>query len=280
MESYISKNVKENLGKVRLTFIDKLVRRTKQRKLAEFFHYKYCLSNGINNIKLNGRYPFLPLYGTTEFFSAFFSFGNFLSSILSYMHFISPIETRCLVLTLNKIGMYINLLTWASSTAFHINDTTVTRNLDYFSSFLNILFFFYIVHTRLFLLFFGAKKAGLLSRILGLFVSMLYIVHVYYMFFIDFNFSLNKSLCGALFVAGVLGCLYLAYMYSKHKHSLYLTIFALGFMFSGWIETLDIPPMLYLVDSHALFHLLTIFFIPFYYAFLREDLVLHNWFLK
>lgn len=280
MEHYISAGIKENLGKTRLNLFDKLVGRTKQRKLAELLHYKYCLMNGINNVKFNGRYPFCPLYNATEFFSALFSFGNFVSNILSYMYFISPLKELGLVLVLNKIGMYINLVTWASATTFHINDTIFTRNLDYFSSFLNILFFFYITQIRLFFMFFSPKRVVLSSHILIVFFGVIYFIHVYYMAFIEFNFSLNKSVCTALFVAAITQCLYIVYVYSKHKHSLYLLVFSLGFLFSGWVESLDLPPMFYLVDSHATFHLLTIIFTPFYYAFLKKDLTLNNWFLK
>lgn len=275
MEMYIRRETHKHMHSTRMGIFDMLVMRSKKQKLEELFHYKYCVRNNINNVKFNGRYPFKRVLGATEFFSALFSLGNLLSNVLSYMHFLGPVVQRGNLFRLNRVYLAVNILTWAFSAMFHVNDTTLTRNLDYFCGFLNICVSFYLTATRI-LLSIASTKAAAYTRVVLVCVAVLYPAHCLYMAFVRFNFAVHKYLCGSLFVTLILGLLYLSLMYFPSAHAACLAVFALGFLLSAWVETLDFPPILYLLDSHACFHLITMVFTPFYYAFLRKDLALHN----
>lgn len=276
MEKYIHDNVEKNIAKARLSLLDNIVLRRKKQKLEELFHYRYCLSRNINNTKFNGRYPFRPLLGATEFFSALFSLGNLVSNMYSYIHFISPLKLQCITSKLVKAHLCISILTWVFSAWFHINDTAITRNLDYFCGFLNICFFLYCAAVRLTLEFCRDAHLSLYMRTLFLMFTALYLAHVCYMTLVRFDFVLHKFLCGTLFAMAIALWLHISYMHFPKPHALYLMVFAGGTLASALVEIADVPPVFYLIDSHALFHLMTMVFTPFYYLFVRDDLVLNK----
>lgn len=276
MEKYIIENVAKNILKTRLTLLDSIVLRNKAQKLAELFHYRYCLSKKINNVKFNGRYPFRPLLGATEFFSALFSFGNLVSNLYSYTHFVAPLKSESVVCSLVKTHICISILTWTFSTWFHINDTTVTRNLDYFCGFLNICFFLYCAIARHMLEFAAETHFSLYMRPMLLVFLAMYLAHICYMTLVKFDFVFHKYLCGTLFAMAMVSWLHISYMHFPKPHSLYLMVFTGGTLASAIIEVTDAPPVFYLIDSHALFHLVTMAFTPFYYMFVREDLTLNK----
>ncbi|KAL0265755.1 UNVERIFIED_CONTAM: hypothetical protein PYX00_011470 [Menopon gallinae] len=276
MEKYIVENVEKNIPNTRLTLLDSIMLKDKAQKLEELFHYRYCLSRNTNNVKFNGRYPFRPLLGATEFFSALFSFGNLVSNLCSYTHFVAPLRSQSVLFGLVKTHMYINILTWAFSTLFHINDTAVTRNLNYFCGFLNICFLLYSGIARHVLEFAADVHVSLFMRPLLLVFLTMYLAHVCYMSLVRFDFVFHKYLCGTLFAMAIASWLHISYMHFPKPHSLYLMVFAGGTLASALIEVTDAPPAFYLVDAHALFHLATMVFTPFYYMFVREDLILNK----
>lgn len=276
MEKYIHENVEKNTVEEKLSLLDTIVLRKKTQKLEERFHYRYCLSKNINNVKFNGRYPFRPLLGATEFFSALFSFGNLVSNMYSYIHFIAPLKSQCVTSKLVRTHLGINILTWIFSAWFHINDTVVTRNLDYFWGFLNICFFLYCAVVRLTLEFYGDAHLFLHMKTLSAIFTTLCLAHVCYMALVRFDFVFHKILCSALFAMAIVSWLHISYINFPKPHSLYLVAFTGGTLASAIVEIADIPPVFYLIDSHALFHLTTMVFTPFYYLFVRDDLVLNK----
>eukprot|EP00866_Antonospora_locustae_P001519 jgi/Antlo1/1519/404 len=276
MEKYIQENVKKNFVEANLSLLDTIVLRKKTQKLEELFHYRYCLSRNINNIKFKGRYPFRPLLGATEFFSALFSIGNLVSNMYSYIHFIAPLKSQCIISKLVKTHMSINIFTWIFSAWFHINDTVFTRNLDYFCGFLNICFFLYSAIVRLTLEFCGDTHLSLHKNMLFLIFTGMYLAHVCYMSLVRFDFVFHKFLCSTLFAMALVSWFYISCIYFPRQHSLYLMVFTGGILASAMVEIADVPPFFYLIDSHAIFHLMTMVFTPFYYLFVRDDLLLNK----
>lgn len=250
---------------------DVLIGRSIKNKHSLNKHYENCLRRGINNIKKNGRYPFRILFGCTEFCSALFSFLNLVSHGISY----NLILRGHIVDSFSRQYFYMFLIqfpTWVSSTLFHINETTTTRNLDYFFAYLSLYFSLIIA---LFRVSFMNRIVSTYMTPMCTLILIMAVVHTYYLFVVDFNYKLNKLVCVFLFASVILSWLYICNYYYGHQHIKYLMIHLCMLVFAGVVEMMDIPPLLYLMDSHAIFHLITVFSAPFYYLFARGDVLLH-----
>ncbi|KAF7683967.1 Protein PER1 like protein [Astathelohania contejeani] len=250
--------MEDSVNGIKLTWFDKLVRRSLDQKIKEHKHLRYCRSHNINNIKLEGRYPFIPIIGCTEFFASLFSIFNLVSHVYSYQCILNQQTKQSFLL--NKYNQ-IAILVWISSTLFHINDITLTRYMDYFSAFLGILLTFYITIKETLFLYKCNAPQYLFITLVGIYVS-----HLYYMVFKNFDYAYNERIC-VIFIIGIY------FMWGLIIYKLwpmlcakYLFVYALLVLFSLWIEYIDFPPILYLIDSHALYHLCTAIATPLYYC--------------
>ncbi|KCZ82428.1 hypothetical protein H312_00086 [Anncaliia algerae PRA339] len=272
MHEEIEECYKINLVKNKLNIFDRFVLRSLNQKVIQKCVYHCCSIKGINKFKYEGRYPFKPILGCTEFLSALFSFLNLITNSYGYFKYLRNVTNNHPLAIYYKLTYLVNVLTWVSSTLFHINDTFVTRNLDYFFALLNLLFVFYSSFLRV-LYSIKGKTALIYKNHIFMLILSLYFMHIYYMTFVNFDYNFHKLICGLLIVCTLSIYSFLIFKYSKTYHMKYLIIFSLVIGASCLIEVSDFPPFFYLFDSHALFHLVTGIFAPFYYLFLKEDLI-------
>ncbi|EIJ93125.1 uncharacterized protein NEPG_02081 [Nematocida parisii ERTm1] len=168
----------------------------------------------------------------------------------------------------NKLYTYINILliyyiintiTWLSSGLFHIRDIYITQCVDYFSAILSIftsiaisLYRLYLINTHCVL-------------------SIIWFIHILYMLN-NFNFLYNSIICGVFYCLNVI-LWYIWYTSIKeYSYSRILVLIISGMCISVLFQVIDFGPIYFLLDSHALWHILGFIFSTFLYVFIIIDL--------
>ena len=172
----------------------------------------------------------------------------------------------------NMFGL-ISMNTWFWSTVFHTRDFDFTEKMDYFSAFSLVLFQFNCFFIRILKL-----ERNKLSKILMysiIFLSAYYFMyHVYYLSYVQFDYGYNMKvniIIGALnSVCWIFWSLYkYYYLGDYYAWRCAASVLLVDVLMS--LEIFEFSPMLWLVDSHALWHISTIS-IPFlWYKFIIDD---------
>ncbi|KAF9764340.1 Post-GPI attachment to proteins factor 3 [Nosema granulosis] len=250
--------------------LDTLLQRSKENKLGFLCHFVCLKTLNLRNVKRNGRWGFRPLLGMNEFFSSTFSLINLFVNIYSYHKTLRPRLGNDHISNMYVIQHYISNFAFISSFLFHVHENTVTRYLDYFFAFLVLTYALYVSFVRVIRIFMYVGR-GFNNNLKSLFVAF-YSYHVYRMLNIEFDYAYNKLAC-ILIVTFIFINHFIIYVrYRNMPHSKNILFFTLLFFIAGMIEIQDIPPYAYLVDSHAMWHLISCLSTPFYALFWSEDI--------
>lgn len=262
--------------KIRRSFIDKILFRSELTVLSRHCHYKCSLLNKTKRIKHNNKYPFRDFLGGHEFFSSFFSFLNLLSTVYSYRKFVklndkinrSTNQSLHFYYKINHLGFLINITTWCVATFYHYNVNYFTMILDYFFAFLNLGTNLYIFLIRILL----EKRNFQMQnfQLITYFFIFYFLFHSYNLIF-NFSFFMHKISCSMLVVLLIFTWFFVVRMNSA-RHNRFLLRFLIGSIVSSLVEISDIPPYSYLIDSHALYHLISAPGIVYYYKYIIYDI--------
>ncbi|EPR78982.1 Per1-like domain protein [Spraguea lophii 42_110] len=256
------------------TTFDKIIGRSKLEKTLKQCHINVIKDYGYNNFKVNGRWGFEIMYMCTEIFSVTLSLSCLLIRLLFYFFSTRKHIHKHFMGKLYKIQFILGCIAWSSSAIFHVHETTLYRNMDYFSALLFIIYSFYITVMRVLV---EMKINYTTLRKIGIrFFSILfgtYIIFVYHMAFIDFNVYIHKRFCATIIFLTVSSWMYLYLKIRHKKHSKYLLYNTIMMVISIIIENSDIPPFFYIFDSHALWHLMGCIIEYTYYRFFNNDLI-------
>lgn len=251
-----------------------------------------------------GKWPFIRIFGIQEFFSALFSFLNFLVHFRGFKRIAKEMVDKKVDYYLksqyHNILFYsiISMATWISSTLFHIRDLDITEKFDYFFAGFSIFFGFYLQASRFFMLYMPDKI--LINKIFTFFTFSFYFINAYFLR-IDWLYSYNMKISVFL---GLLqniflftSCFKLYYKYfalekkkqnylnlnhlyyinfsriilpsffsrSPKLYSLYPLVLTSIVLVGITFEFFDFYPIFDLIDSHSIWHLITI--IPIYFGF-------------
>jgi len=202
--------------------------------------------------QFHGKWPFVRIFGIQEPASTFFSILNLLSNLYMLNWFIKIVPSAIPMFPVWVLYSLTAVNAWIWSTVFHTRDTHFTEMMDYFCAFSTVLFS---------LLAFFLRIVGTHS-VLTILVSSLFTVffshHIYHMAFIHFDYGYNMAV--NVCVGGVncvcwLGWFYRHYDDGPHVRKGVGAVLVLTA--SVLLELLDFPPLLWAVDSHALWHLAT-----------------------
>lgn len=263
------------LEKVKQTFMDRLIGRTIEEKINNHCHINCIKEMKAENFKRNGRWGFIPLFGFTEFFSSFFAFISFLANIYYFNRHIRPKIRNSPLRNTVMLQYYICNSAFISSTLFHMRETDFTRFADYFTAFLSILINLIAVIERFVHISFPGQLK-LINKILMRGGFVFYVLHVYKMAFLEFDYVYNKVCCGFMFALLVLGDVGLYIKLRHHKHMKNILIYLAWLIVAGFTEILDISPLYFFLDSHAVWHLFMACSLPFYFAFLSGHIEIHE----
>ena len=220
-----------------------------------------------------GKWPFVRLAGLQEPVSCFASLLNFLAHAFMLKKLRQKMSRNAPFGRLWLGFGFFSLNAWFWSTVFHARDFDFTEKMDYFCGFSLVLYQFNAFFVRLFLL----KKSPLFRqfiRMISLCSIFYYAYHVYYLSFVRFDYGYNMQvniLFGAL--NSLCWLFWSIHGYFQKRQRYLWRCFAsvlLVDIFMG-LEVFDFSPILWSVDSHALWHISTIC-IPFlWYRFLIDD---------
>lgn len=241
-------------------------------------------------VQYYGKWPFIRVFGAQEIFSVIFSLGNFVACLYGYFYIYRPVrkqikrkrsDQRNRILWMDRmhmISLWITCNTWIQSAIFHYRDTSFTEKLDYFSACLFILSTLPVALIRIFRVANFKDQIKLIAP-----VAVLYLQHVAYMSFVDFDYGYNVKFNATFGIMSNSVWLYWALQQMRSKNGInnkkigwQLFKFVVMNILSMSMVTIDFPPFFNLIDVHALWHLSTIPITISWYKFITLDLENEN----
>ncbi|KAH8591643.1 Per1-like-domain-containing protein [Bisporella sp. PMI_857] len=225
-------------------------------------------------LQFHGKWPFYRFLGMQEPFSVFFSLLNFLAHQNGLAKILGNIPASYTMRKYYVVFAYFGMAAWTFSMIFHTRDFALTEQLDYFAAGGTVLYGMYYTPIRIFRLDQGGKEMKSLVRAWTGLCITLYILHVAYLKFYDWDYSYNIA---ANVVVGVIhNTMWSVFSYKKYKASGRVWAMWPGFvvawvMLAMGLEILDFPPWWGLLDAHALWHLGTVLPTMVWYNFLLKD---------
>lgn len=218
-----------------------------------------------------GKWPFRRILGVQELGSSLFSLGNLLANVYGYywIYNKSADPTNWFMHGVVKLAFFMAVNAWFWSMVFHARDVQFTMILDYVSAlaliFTNLaLCVFRVFHVR------DHSKQKVLAFVLAIY----YLRHIYYMLFVKFNFGWNMQVAITSFVFYLIlfsGWSASHLLLGKRPHVKTAIAACVLMMTAAVFEVFDFPPLLDLIDAHALWHAATIPMAVMWYRFYRDD---------
>ena len=225
----------------------------------------------------HGKWPFVRVWGMQEIGSVVFSVLNGLPHALHLLlpswraRFAPPGEMLRPVLL---FAACVGVNTWWWSAVFHARDTVVTERLDYHCATLLMVSYCWIAIVRLLLdpglalrprvaFRVGAAAGACLLGWLGR--------HVYYLNVVKFDYGYNMRATAVIFALQALVWLTWAYRTQHAPHAMRMVRFQAALTTAAILEAVDFPPLLGLIDAHAVWHALTVYLGFYWYKFLVLD---------
>ncbi|CDO55391.1 similar to Saccharomyces cerevisiae YCR044C PER1 Protein of the endoplasmic reticulum [Geotrichum candidum] len=238
--------------------------------------------------QFHGKWPFLRMLGIQEPASVLFSVLNFIphyyglktiSKLTASSGTISDTTalTPFLVLVYKGFAL-VGMNAWVWSSVFHVRDFVLTERLDYFSAGLTVTYGFFTATVRVFRL--DLPKHANLRYLLILICITAYVSHVSYLSFVTFSYSYNML---ANVVVGLLqNTLWIYHSISTYQASkssngsrswkLWPGLIVLSITLAMSLELFDFPPILGILDAHALWHAGTVLPTMWWYAYMKRDI--------
>jgi post-GPI attachment to proteins factor 3 len=202
---------------------------------------------GLEPLKFFGKWPFRRVLICQEILSSVYSIFNGLSyfafSIWSLTH-TARIEY--------KVFAFAMSLAWVASAVFHCRDTTMTMYMDYFSAFAGVV-------SNLALAVIRSTGWGSL-KVLSFF-SLLWILHVSYLVFVEFDFEWNMIVAIVVGLgSGITWLVWFIRNRTEIPHAWMVLVVTWGTSpLLVLFELNDFPPgPMGLADAHSYWHLTTI----------------------
>ncbi|XP_004522696.1 post-GPI attachment to proteins factor 3 [Ceratitis capitata] len=214
-----------------------------------------------------GKWPFVRFLGMQEPASVLFSILNLIAHIRWLRRFRTEVRPDSPCYKLWHIFSFICINGWIWSAVFHTRDFPVTELMDYAFAYSIVLVSLYCMIMRML-----HRRSIILRGLISLIFLSFFVNYFAYLSLGKFSYSLNMTtnmITGAL---SALGWLVWSYL-ERHRRPNYRKIirFYILFGMSMSLELLDFPPILWLLDAHALWHLATVPVISVFYDFIIDD---------
>jgi hypothetical protein len=209
----------------------------------------HALESIDNPVKFFGKWPFQRVLICQEILSSMYSFLNALPYIilLCVRRFMKMADWSV------KFYSVVIAIMWCASGLFHCRDTSFTIHVDYFTAFAGVL-------GNLWLPAFWMSTASQRWKVNLLFFAI-WLIHVSYMGFVDFDFEWNMILASAFgVVANIAWTVWYYRNRSLKKHAWLVLVCAWTVVpFFLLMEASDFPPgPMGLADAHSFWHLSTV----------------------
>uniref|UniRef100_A0A8C0JEF5 Post-GPI attachment to proteins factor 3 n=2 Tax=Chelonoidis abingdonii TaxID=106734 RepID=A0A8C0JEF5_CHEAB len=217
--------------------------------------------------QFHGKWPFSRFLFFQEPASAFASFLNGLANFVMLTRYkasvppSSPMYHTCIAFA------WVSLNAWFWSTLFHTRETDVTEKMDYFCASTVILHSIYLCCVRTL----GLKHPAF-ANAFGGFLILFLACHVSYLTLVRFDYGYNMAANVAI---GLLNLFWwLGWCIRNQQRLPYVrkcVVVVLLLQGLALLELLDFPPLFWIFDAHAIWHISTIPVNVLFYSFLRDD---------
>ncbi|XP_064380779.1 post-GPI attachment to proteins factor 3 isoform X2 [Dromaius novaehollandiae] len=217
-------------------------------------------------VYVQGGYK-VPQFHGKEPASAFASFLNGVASFVMLHRYkasvppSSPMYHTCITFA------WVSLNAWFWSTVFHTKDTAVTEKLDYFCASAVVLHSIYLCCVRTL----GLRRPALIG-IFRAFLLLFLTCHVSYLTLVRFDYGYNMAANVAI---GLLNLGWWLWWCVRNRprlpHVWKCAAVVLLLQALALLELLDFPPLFWVLDAHALWHLSTVPLTVLFYSFLVDD---------
>lgn len=258
------------------------------------------IAEGLDIYQFHGKWPFIRVLGVQELFSTLFSIGNWIPNFLGLKLLWKQYNIELKKKNLEFTNLYwtymliaaVSMCAWFFSTIFHLKDTWDRERLDYFFAGMTVLTGFYAVNVRFFKLY--QPSNNFKRRIFASLCILMYLGHVTRLL-VDWSYTYNMQANVVIGLIQNLLWVYLAiYQFRKisngklsfvenltnkeYNWTLTPLLLVLSVLFGMSFELFDFPPVLQLIDAHAMWHFVTIWPTIFWYPYLIKDAQeLMNW---
>lgn len=217
-----------------------------------------------------GKWPFVRLFGIQEPASVLFSLLNAYAHVRALVwerqkfapaHLPQTLQWACLV------NAWVAIAAWLGSALFHYRDTWFTERIDYHLA---------VAHMAMQLWFALARSFHDSPRVLvaaGAVIATWFARHVWYLNAVHFDYGYNMRATVCVIVLQCVAWLCWAWRnwaVAPQTSRMTVQIQVLMVCF-GYFEWNDFPPILDVLDAHAVWHLCTIPLIWFWYETRKQD---------
>ena len=219
-------------------------------------------------VQYHGKWPFYRLFGMQEPASVLFSLFNFLAHDRGLRQVREHIPASYPLRKYYLLFGYFGLASWVFSMLFHTRDFNVTEKLDYFAAGASVMYGLFYTPIRVFRLdrprpssTSTNNSASTVLRMWTFLCVSLYLLHVWYLTFIRFDYTYNMA---ANVAVGIIQNVLWTYFSVQRFRKVGRLWAAWPGLIVAWIilamsmELLDFPPIGGMVDAHALWHLGTV----------------------
>ncbi|PVV01234.1 hypothetical protein BB560_004357 [Smittium megazygosporum] len=214
-----------------------------------------------------GKWPFKRFLGLQEPASVLFSMWNGYYHLINWKLIDKRVGRENPAYFWLKLYVVIGVWTWVWSSIFHSRDYIFTERMDYFSAALLVLYVLFIPVAYLL-----RNKSRSAIKLLANLLMTLYLLHVFYLQFVKFDYSYNMIANALLGVAANVAWFIVAFKLAKSNYKEYYVPIVLmictDLAFS--LEAFDFPPILDTFDAHSLWHAATIPITCYWYRWLIE----------
>lgn len=242
------------------------------------------IQNGEEIYQFHGKWPFKRAFGTQEFYSTIFSIGNFVPHYKGFklcrraLRKIPRSDQSRKMLVNYLLVSVAGMLAWTSSSIFHTRDLIITEKLDYFFAGFTVLTGFHAIFYRSMRLDLH-RKTGSCFSVLVILIFLAHILRLYLDWSYTYNMRFNVFfgiLQHMLLVAlALLNFQRVRSLRSDLIHDLVLVPIGLVVFTSLAMscELFDFFSYNFQIDSHAIWHCLTIFPSFYLYPFFLKDYI-------
>ncbi|NWY07336.1 PGAP3 factor, partial [Nothoprocta ornata] len=226
--------------------------------------------------QFHGKWPFSRFLFVQEPASAFASLLNGLASLVMLLRYRASVPPASPMYRTCVTSAAVSLNAWFWSTVFHTKDTALTEKLDYFCASAVLLHSTYLCCVRTL----GLRRPALVSACRALLLLLL-AAHVSYLSLVRFDYGYNMMANVAVGEAGHAVGMGASHPIPSHPgapipshpgaagHACAAAVLPLQAL--ALLELLDFPPLLWVLDAHAVWHLGTIPLNVLFYSFLLDD---------
>ncbi|XP_023322124.1 post-GPI attachment to proteins factor 3 isoform X2 [Eurytemora carolleeae] len=201
-----------------------------------------------------GRWPFIRILGLQEPASVVFSLFNFVSHLYMLIWFLRTVPSKAPMYSVWILYSLVSMNAWIWSSVFHSRDTPLTEMLDYFCAFSTVL-----CSLLTFCLRSLQSRPQYMPRLVIICSCLcFYVSHVVSMATVRFDYGYNMKV--NITVGGINCACWLVWFFLNRwqgKHIKQGAAAVLAVSVSVLLELLEFPPILWSIDSHALWHLVT-----------------------